>query len=194
MKNVVYIHGLNSSCLSFKYAQYKLPDHNVIPINYDSHQPLAQSIEDVLKKLPKGQPLTLVGHSLGGVIATLLADRNPDTIENLITISSPHGGSRAAGFVRWIPGHPLVMADLTPTSKHIAHIGTLNLEVPTLNIISVGGHLSSSPEPNDSVITVRSQKALNFGKKIEVKANHFEVLMHDKMINHVRKHVFGDTQ
>lgn len=64
---------------------------------------------------------------------------------------------------------------------------------PVLSIISTTGHMPMvSAEPNDSVVAISSQRALAYAKKIEVKANHFEVLMHDKTIETVRK--FAQTE
>lgn len=192
MKTVAYVHGLNSSHRSFAYLTQNLPDHNIVKINYDSHRPLSESILEVRKQLPKGQ-LTIVGHSLGGLISTLLVADEPDRFTELVTISSPLGGSKAANYMRWMPGHPPILEHITPSSSLILRIATLQTEIPTLCIISTGGHLPTSGEPNDSIVTVLSQKALLFGKKVEVKANHFEVLMHERTIELVSKHIFGSA-
>jgi pimeloyl-ACP methyl ester carboxylesterase len=191
MKTVAYIHGLNSSHRSFGYLTKCFPDHNIVRVNYDSHQPLKDSILQVGEQLPKG-PIALVGHSLGGLIASLLVCAQPNRYTELVTISSPLGGSRAAQALRWVPGHLPVLESLTPQSVFIRAVRDFKAEIPTLSIISTGGHLPTSAEKNDSVVTVLSQRALPYGKKIEVKANHFEILMHEKTVEHVRRHLFGD--
>ena len=190
MKTIAYIHGFNSSSRSFAYLTQNLPKHNIVKIKYDSHQSLPESLLEVYKQLPKGQ-LILVGHSLGGLISTILVSNEPERFESLVTISSPLGGSKAANYMRWMPGHPPILNHITPRSPFIRHLATFQASVPTLSIISTGGHLATSSEPNDSVVTVDSQRALLFGKKIEVKANHFEVLMHEKTVDAVAKHLFG---
>ena len=48
-----------------------------------------------------GGPLTLIGHSLGGVIARGAALRRPDRVSHVITLGSPVNGLRA---------HPAVLA------------------------------------------------------------------------------------
>ena len=123
-------------------------------------------------------------------MAVLTAAEHIDKIERVCAISTPFGGSRAALALRWLPGHPKVMHDITPNSAKIELISQLKLQVPTLNIISTGGSLPTTPEPNDSIVTVASQKALGFGKKVEVKANHFEVLLHEKTVKLLQDFLF----
>lgn len=189
---IAYLHGFNSSHRSFNYIQACLPEHEVIAINYDSHQPLRDSMLQVRKQLPKGN-FSLVGHSLGGILAVLMAAEHVDRTEKLITISSPLAGSRAAGAFRWIPGHPKIMHDIMPTSEKIMLISQLKLQVPTTSVISTGGNLTTTSQANDSVVTVESQKALSFGRKQEVKANHFEVLMHEKTVKIIQDFLFKDA-
>lgn len=190
---IVYIHGFNSSHRSFNYIQTQLPEHAVTAVNYKSHQPLRDSLDEVRKQLPKGD-FSIVGHSLGGVIAVLMAAEHHDRVKHLVTVSSPLAGSRAAMGLRWLPGYPKVLHDITPTAPKIELISQLKLGTPTLCIFSSGGSLPTSPEPNDSVVTVSSQKALPFGRKVEVKANHFEVLMHERTIKLLNEFMFEDTK
>jgi pimeloyl-ACP methyl ester carboxylesterase len=192
MKTVAYIHGLNQTSRCFGYIMQNLPDQKRIVIDYDSHQPLELSLQQVLRQLPKAGELSLVGHSLGGLIATLIAHERE--LQELILISAPIAGSRAARIAKWIPGSPAIMRDITPTSSRIVQACTTKISVPTLSICSVTGHLAAEKEPNDGIVTIASQKALPFGRKAEVKANHFEILMHDRTVDLIRKHLFGDQE
>jgi len=168
-----------------------LPNHSITAIAYKSHQPLLDSIVQVKKQLPKGE-IYLIGHSLGGLIAVLLAAECGDRVNKLVTISAPFAGSRVAHFFRWLPGHPAVLKDIVPNAEKIIMMSQLKLEIPTLSIISVSGGLATASEPNDSVVSISSQKALKFGKKVEVKANHFEVLLHDKTLKLVKDFLFDE--
>ena len=192
MKHIAYIHGLNSSPLSFKYLSQQLPEHTAHLISYKSHQSLGASLIEVLQQLPIDQKLTLVGHSLGGVIAALIASEFPCLVDQLVAISSPFQGSRAASTLRWIPGSMRVFSDIMPHAPLIARCSSLQLDIPTLSIITTGGHLNTSPEPNDSVISLSSQRGLRFGQQIEVNANHFEVLMSDRAVHIIKNFVFGE--
>jgi pimeloyl-ACP methyl ester carboxylesterase len=190
-KTIVYLHGLNSSHRSFNYIIKELPTHTAIRVDYDSHQPLEASILQVIKQLPQDGEISLVGHSLGGVIAALIAGDNCTVkINELVTISAPHGGSKAANVIQWFPGAPAVTSDITPNSPLIRLLKIKKLDVKTLNIFSTGGHLNTTGEPNDSVVTVSSQKSLSFGRHAEVKATHFEVLMHERTVELIKKHLF----
>lgn len=191
---ICYIHGLNSSHRSFGFVRQNLPDHTGILINYDSHQPLEESLKRIEASLPTDKELAIVGHSLGGVIGTLLAHRLPQ-VKKLAVISAPIGGSRAAKLLRWVPNHPAVIDDLSPESKFIVAASSIKLKIPTISIISTGGHiqLPASLEKNDSIVTLASQRALPSGRKVEVNANHFEVLMHEKTVDVLDKFLFGDA-
>ena len=192
MKTVAYIHGLNQTSRCFGYLMQNLPDQKRVVIDYDSHQPLEQSIAQVLKQLPKTGELSLVGHSLGGLISVLIAHERE--LNELIVVSAPIAGSRAARIAKWIPGAPDIMRDITPTSPRILQASSTKISVPTISICSITGHLAAEKEPNDGIVTIASQKALPFGKKHDVKANHFEVLMHDRTVDLIRKHLFGDQE
>ena len=187
-----FIHGFNSSPHSFNYLRSQLPEHDATLVTYASHQPLRDSMQEVRTKLPKGR-FSLVGHSLGGVLAVLMAAEAVDRVDHVVAISAPFGGSRAASTLRWLPGHPKVMEDITPNAGKIELISQLKLQVPTLSIISTGGTLAVVGDANDSVVTVASQKALKFGRKVEVKANHFEVLLHDKTVKQISSFLFDEV-
>lgn len=189
---IAWIHGFNSTSRTFKFLIDTLPSHDVIAISYDSHGPLDLSIAAVQRQLPK-KKFAIIGHSLGGIIGTVLAAQNAEIVTHLVAISAPLAGSKAASTLQWLPGYPKVLSDITPKSKRIVEIAGLKFTPPpVLSIISTGGHLNTSNEPNDGVVTVASQKALKFGKKVEIKANHFEILLHDKTAQHLQDFLFDE--
>ena len=55
-----------------------------------------------------GQPLTLIGVSLGGILARLAAHRHPDLVRQVITVSAPYAGDPRATNVwrvfEWLTG------------------------------------------------------------------------------------------
>jgi pimeloyl-ACP methyl ester carboxylesterase len=62
-----------------------------------------------LDSLPLGGPVTLVGWSLGGLIAREFAKHAPDRIEKVITLGSPFSGDMRANnawrLYEWVAGH-----------------------------------------------------------------------------------------
>ena len=184
MSKICTIHGLNSSYYSFAYLARELEIDS--KINYLSFQPLADSLLQVSKQLPKDEPITLIGHSLGGLIALLLAQNGTHQIERVITISSPVGGSKAAVYARWVASGMPILNDITPNSLHVRALSR-GVSCPVLSVISTGGNLPTSNEPNDSVVTIASQRSLPYGKKVEIKANHFEILLREETIKHIQK-------
>jgi pimeloyl-ACP methyl ester carboxylesterase len=188
MTKIIFIHGLNSSHLSFNYMIQNYSE-NGSTANYLSRQPLHLSIEEVLKQIPKKEPVILVGHSLGGVIAMNIAHLRLRNIKKVVTISSPLGGSKGAIYAQWVLRSLEVLRDLVPSSAYIKPLSNLPAPCPVLSIYSTSGSLPTAFEPNDSVVTVASQRALLHARQVEVRANHFEVLMHPGTIKLVKDFV-----
>jgi pimeloyl-ACP methyl ester carboxylesterase len=188
-KHLVFIHGLNATSNSFNYltAKLNLPSERVTCINYTSQQELLLSLHQVDELLPSSGELVLIGHSLGGIISTLLAHKYPERVKQVITIASPFGGSKAAIFMQWIPGTSPVLQDITPYSRLIK----LSQSKPAAlvhSIITQGASIIGSSEPSDGVITVASQLMTPAGKHTaKIRSNHFEVLMMPRTAKLIQK-------
>ena len=78
----------------------------------------ARLIERIEALAAERGPVTLVGVSLGGIIARLVALRRPDLVREVITVASPYAGSAKATNVwrafEWVTGErlddPVVLA------------------------------------------------------------------------------------
>lgn len=68
-------------------------------------EPLGERLRD------KGQPVHLVGHSLGGVLAVHLSAHYPDQIGRVVCLGSPLLGSRSALGVASLPGGRRLLGD-----------------------------------------------------------------------------------
>jgi pimeloyl-ACP methyl ester carboxylesterase len=186
--SVHFIHGMTNTHLCFAYLAKELGYST--KLSYTSHQPLEVSLAQISKVLPKTEPIILVGHSLGGVIASLIALEGRHNIQKIVTISSPLAGSKAAVFARWMMPEVMVLKDITPTSPRIQQICQAQFQIPVLSIVSTAGNLPIiGAELNDSVVTIASQKAIKAAKKVEIKVNHMEVLNHDKTVECIRKFI-----
>lgn len=194
MHKIVMVHGMNSSHRSFGYLSSALKEHHPVLVNYSSKIPFRSAVDQVLRQIPKSDEVILIGHSLGGIITTIIASEIPERVQKLITIATPHGGSTAARLLQWLPGSFNMFSDLTPESATIKKCIGMKLNTPTLNIVSTGGSLPVLAEPNDGIISVRSQRELKFGKKVEIKANHFEVLQDPRTAAVINKFIFKEHE
>lgn len=109
-------------------------------------------------------PVTLIGVSLGGMIARLVAHRRPDLVREVITISSPFAGSAKATnvwrFFEWITGERLDDPAVIARSAEIA----APLSVPATAIWSRSDGLVAGEICRD-----------DHGQSIEINSSHLGV-------------------
>jgi pimeloyl-ACP methyl ester carboxylesterase len=106
-----------------------------------------------------GQPVTLIGISLGGIMARLAAHRVPDLVREVITVSSPFAGSPRATNVwhafEWLTGDKIDDPRVVAMRNEIA----APLPVPNTAIWSASDGLVNGlicHEPGCRSIQVRS--------------------------------------
>lgn len=198
MKEIWYIHGANCTQLSFNRIIDKLPKHDIRFINYDSRWSIEEICHYIWKKLPENKEIYLIGHSLGGIISILLShnaqflEANKQiNIKKIITISSPLGGSLHANILHWVYPEFKILKGISTKSKFIEQLLYIGVLVPTMSIVSVGGHLPTLfKEKNDGIVSISSQMALSGHNYVKVNANHFEVLQSDETISHIKNFIF----
>jgi pimeloyl-ACP methyl ester carboxylesterase len=106
-----------------------------------------------------GETVTLIGVSLGGIMARLAAHRVPELVREVITVSSPFAGSPRATNVwrafEWLSGEKVDDPKVMAMAKEIA----APLPVPTAAIWSASDGLVNGAicqEPGSRNIRVRS--------------------------------------
>jgi pimeloyl-ACP methyl ester carboxylesterase len=191
---IVYLHGLNSSSKIFNHIHSQLPEHEALFIDYDTFKSIEESYSFITSRLDENEEFSIIGHSLGGLIAYLIHSRdNGFSVDKLVTLSSPFAGSDHARLLKWMyPGYK-VLNDLSPKSSIIKEIcSPPTKKFKMLSLISVNGSIPLISEQNDGIVTVKSQQASPAKKKIDIKANHFEIVQDVKTIREITKFMFPD--
>lgn len=193
-KDIWYIHGANCSSLSFAHFEKFLPKHNIHHIEYEPTNTISELLTQVSEALPIDKPISIIGHSLGGVLAVLISQHKQSVnfnIQKIVTLASPFGGSRAANILKWIHPEHKFLHDLSQYSDIIMTLQNKGAIVPTLNIISTAGSLPIMREPNDGIVSVASQRALDGAEKCELDVNHFEILLSSESIKLTKEFIWG---
>jgi triacylglycerol lipase len=106
-----------------------------------------------------GEPVTLVGISLGGLMTRLMAHRHPDMVREVITISAPFAGDPRATNVwrafEWLTGEKVDAAEVRENLR----LAALPPPVPTTAIWSASDGLVSGAichSPSEPAVEVRS--------------------------------------
>lgn len=193
MKNILYVHGASSTPLSFNYIAKNLPEHKRINFVYDSNEDLEDIVNDLQKYIADVRnqfgSFDIIAHSLGGIVAVGASYKQKD-INNMVTISSPFAGSKAASYLKWLyPGYGLFnnVSVSNPLVLEIQERGTV---IKTLNVITSGGDSPLIKEKNDGVVSVNSQLSLRNCDRMLYDLNHFEVLMSDTVVEDIRKYLW----
>jgi pimeloyl-ACP methyl ester carboxylesterase len=96
------------------YRTYRSLMHANVGCTQEAGDTLERRIEAIASK--RGRKVTIVGHSLGGLMARGIAGRRPDLVDGIVTLGSPILAPGAA--------HPLLLLDLKVlTSLQRAGIG-----------------------------------------------------------------------
>jgi pimeloyl-ACP methyl ester carboxylesterase len=184
MENIVYLHGFNSSPVAFNYLQSSLPLHFPHQISYNSWQSIQNSLKDISEKIPD-VPVTIIGHSLGGILGYLIASRKLANVQKLITISTPFAGSLIAGTFSWFYPHQ-ILKDISPYSKYIKEIRH-PLDIEFYSLMSIDGNLPfTSSDKNDGTVSLMSQFMSPAKQHIKVHANHMDILQSNDTVHHIQ--------
>jgi pimeloyl-ACP methyl ester carboxylesterase len=84
------------------YRTYRSTMHANVGCTLEASDALERRIETIAAK--RGRKVTIVGHSLGGLMARGLAGRRPDLVDGIVTLGSPILAPGAA--------HPILLFDL----------------------------------------------------------------------------------
>jgi pimeloyl-ACP methyl ester carboxylesterase len=187
MKTLFYLHGAGATPVSFSALASKLPEHIARYLSYQIDEPAADITARVLAELRSlDAPVSLIGHSLGGIIATL-ASAAPQ-VDQIATLNAPFGGVRVLDFIGFFRREPF-FTDLRSHGPFLTAARATVTRKPHLAIVGTYG-LPTSSEPNDGVVTVASQTAKPDIIYHLTNLNHFEVLLADAVAEELSRFLF----
>lgn len=184
MTSIWFVHGAGASARSFTWLQQQLGPHQPHFLSYDVDESTASCIDRLNMAISlETEPVTLIGHSLGGIIGRICA-KHPK-VSRLITLCAPFGGIRQMNYMEVFNRAPM-FHDLSTYSVLLSNMRTDTLKAPHLAIVGTHG-LPFTSEPNDGVVTVESQTAIPYQKYLVFELNHFEVLLSPEVATSMNK-------
>ncbi len=190
-ETVWYIHGANSTSRSFAWMKERMPEHEMIDVEYDHTCSLGDTLDHLRTAAQRiGRHFSIISHSIGGVLAIGVANTHPDLVDRVVTMATPFRGCRAATLLRWVAPCPL-FDDIHPYSPFIREQRLSSPRIPVLSIVTTAGGTTVMSEPNDGVVTLKSQTELVGPIYRSVAVNHFEVLLDEEAAMLTRDFIFG---
>lgn len=176
---LVYIHGAFCDSTMFNFIKSNI-DFESISIDYDWGSDYETAVSTIISQLPKERKLFLVGSSLGGLYALIVADRLKEQIMGGISISTPYGGSIGTSLIRMCKFMFLndysSIPDLNPFSKLIKTVKAINLPNNWSGIVTTGGHNPVGIIPNDGIVSLESMRARKDLTTVDLPYGHIEVM------------------
>jgi triacylglycerol esterase/lipase EstA (alpha/beta hydrolase family) len=173
---VLLIHGFSCNAAVWNPLHRRLDSAQIGPVtaldleplgaDLDSYIPSVLSALQLLERATNRAPVTLIGHSSGGLVARALLRRiEPRRIRQLITLATPHHGTELA---RWVAGRQATQ--LRPGSAWLRALNGAQdgaLPVPTLCIYSL----------DDNIVSPAHSAALRGTQRLQLEGfGHFGVL------------------
>ncbi len=181
---VVLIHGLWMTGVESILLRSRLRDEYGFDVQQFSYRTVndglnenVAALHDFLRDLP-GEPLHLVGHSLGGLIAVHTLHRHPEPrVRRVVALGTPFRGSAAARAVsRWPFGEAILGATVRDS---VLATGIDRWDGPqevgviagTLGV-GLGNLVDRLEEPNDGTITVEETRLPGIADHLELPISH----------------------
>lgn len=191
MKTILYIHGAFASSTSFNRIREKLPEHEAILLDYTVDDNLTKVIDDCVKKLKEsGKRVSIVAHSLGGILGSIIAQKS-QLVDQVVSMSTPYGGSKAADIIKWINPHPM-FEQICTSSPLLRSLYAKPAGAKTLGIVTTMGKNPMMKEDNDGVVSIDSQTAWKEPEYVTVAYSHVEVLVANETITIIKEFLFDE--
>lgn len=174
-KNVLAIHGAFSTPTVFNYLRMQLCEYSW---NFFDYRNSTSDIVELVYKsslcLPKNTLVHVVGHSMGGLIG--LAISQLPNVASVTTIATPLGGLELNLFQSFF-SRSLFLSEISRDSQFVKNLQKSTYTKPIQHIITTKGFSPWIYEPNDGVVTLKSQTVWNAGPQKLIASNHAEVML-----------------
>lgn len=178
MKNptLVYIHGATATSLSFSYIRQHF-NHDDVLIDYDCTNGFYRNLDQMIEQLSSKDNLFFIGHSLGGIYALHLASHFQDQTLGGVTLSTPYGGSKEAGYLKILFPFSRLLREISPCAAPIADLKNIKAPSPWTNVVTKKDNGLWKTEPNDGIVTQTSMRHRQDLELIDLDVNHYEVVV-----------------
>jgi len=179
--DIFAIHGAFSTPVIFNYLRSRLNEHDWHFLDYHND---VNGVDDICARAVIDRPSHVIGHSMGGLIALALAD-NPNVI-SITTIATPLDGLSVNALQAYLTRSGFIN-EVAHRSTFMQRLHRTTYAQPVQHLLSTVGFNPYMYEPNDGVVTLKSQRSWAAGKTIELDANHAEIMLMDDTVAAVRR-------
>lgn len=184
---LVFIHGANGSAQCWNYIESNLPHFKKSFIEYDSEKKFETNLKKMISNMSTKRNTFIIGHSMGGIYAYYLKHELPKSVSGAVTIATPYGGSAISTSLNTL--FPMFCTLWSDSGVHSDVIKKMT-ELPVPNnwhqIVCTTNRTMIPLEPNDGLITKKSQTKIPGINYIEVDDTHYEVLQSKKVVKHIQ--------
>jgi hypothetical protein len=182
---IVYIHGASATAESFTHIRQHVQETFDEPdtmLEYKSEDGFDNNLEVMKDRLAGEKRLFFISHSLGGIYALHLANHYKETTLGGISLSTPYGGSAQADFAKYFVPFNRLMRDIGTMSSPMIESMVLPAPRNWTQVVSTVGESPWVQGENDGVVTLRSMRSRTDFELIELKLNHYEIVISDQTV------------
>lgn len=127
-------------------------------VNWRVTEKTVDRISDRVERFGGGGKVILVGWSLGGLYARVVAQERPELVEKVVTLGSPFSGDRRCNnnvwrLYEWVAGHPVNDPPIDKDPAVKPPVPTLAIWSRKDGIVSVDG-ARGTPEQRDAEVEI----------------------------------------